>query len=551
VEAVNAADLLGVAAALAPDEVPDLDQVIEQVQAEADEAGIDGVGADDSIDVHVELRDVTVRNEGDSAAIVEFALDGTLDTSSIGGALGDLVPDELFEFSTDDLVGEYVGDSAITEVFVVTVNIDGEWYVSPMLTAGEYLVRSLNLLPGDYDEIGEVTAAGAATGEEAVAALFAGAAELDIDAVADVLSPGTARFATVFEDAIEDLLFEVPPDLLSGVEVDAREIADGRVRLDELSFLVTYYDEWDGYTTSVGAEVDDDCLTITDYSYGDRERACLSRVQPYYEPSDRGLVLSTEGAPGAVTVDLVGTVTSLALDVVTQVDWDHAIRSTDLAVYLDPQPIEAPSETAIAFDGSPSRVLEFEAAPGVAYDIGVGGEYDNWSVFLRDEEGSWQERWDDVWTFDVATPVRVLIASPSRCNDYYCARTGAGEVTLDVGVVDPSSVAAPAASTGGALGFGGSTSASVNLSAGSALLDGVASPSQWFSISVAPTVGQDLVLYVYDGNGVTLCAADGYYDGEAESCDAQADASGRFRVEVRGYAADDNTGDVAVSYVQR
>lgn len=445
VEAANSEDLLGVAAALAPDEIPDLDGLVEQLQLAADEAGVSGFDSGDGVNLELTLGDVDVLEEGDNAAIVEFTLEGTLDSTALDGPLGQLLPDVL-DFSTDDLLDDFE-DSAITDIFLVTVQVDGEWYVSPMLTAGEYAVRAMNLLPGDYDFIGEEPVVGAPTGEDALTALLAGVADLDVDDVAEVVGPGEARFLSVFEDAIDDLLFDVEPGLFTNLEVDARPEDDGRVRLGEASFTMSYYDDWDGYTKSWDIEVDDDCLTVYDYDYGDRERACVSRIQPFYEMSDGGLVFSTVGEEGQVRIDLMATVARLGVDILAEVDWADVIASTDLARYGSAEAVEVPAEGAVdvpvVFDGVASHVFEFAAEPGVEYSVDVSGEYGDWEMYSIDDDGEWDEEWGTLWSTDAPARARVVVTSNERCNDYYCEYDGTGEATLRVGLVEHQATAFP------------------------------------------------------------------------------------------------------------
>lgn len=456
VEAANAEDLLGVVATMAPDEVPDLDTVVEQLQAEADEAGISGLDSGEGVDVEVVLSDVSVSEQGENAAIVEFALDGSLDSSALAGPLGELLP-EVVEFSTAELL-DGVGDSSITEIFVVTVRLDGEWYISPMLTAGEYAVRAMNLLPGDYDLIGAETATvGAESGDAAVAVLLQGVADLDVDDVADVLASGEARVAMVFEDAIDDLLFELPMDLFTNLEVETSALDDGRVRLREASFTLSYYDEWDGYTRSVDIEVDDDCVTTYDYEYGGRERMCVSRIQPYYDPSDGGVVFATAEQDARTTVDLVGTVSSLALDALTQVEWEEVIDSTDLARYGEPEVVEVPADIEVDFDGEASTLYEFSAEPGLDYSFAVDGRYGDADVYIIGDDGAWDEEWDRIWSVDTVSRVRVLVTSESNCNDYYCMPSGDGVATVRLGILEHQTAEFPL-DTSGELGPGQSIS---------------------------------------------------------------------------------------------
>ena len=86
---------------------------------------------------------------------------------------------------------------------LITVEIDGSWYVSPFLSAGHAWVESAGLPSGDFDLVGEERP-GAASDPVAAVERYYDVQDLnDASQVAEVLGGGEGRFFHVFADALD------------------------------------------------------------------------------------------------------------------------------------------------------------------------------------------------------------------------------------------------------------------------------------------------------------------------------------------------------------
>ena len=617
VDAVNAEDALAIANAIAPDEVVGLADLSEGAIERLSESGVSGLSPGEGVNVQATLRDVRVQQRGDNAAMVEFSLDGDVDLEQLSGPLGEFFGPQ-YAFTTDDLRPQEEYDSGLDEILVVAVKLDGGWYVSPMLTVGEYIVRENELAPGDYDRIGEDDRGdGADTPIGAVEAFVDATGSLNTDSFAASLASAEARAVTVFERAIEDGLFELPPGVFTDITVEATDRGDGLVGVDTLRATITDPDgEW---VSVVG--LNDECIEIEETNYYDgdtyRDRACLSQVQRFYRPSDSQLVLTTVQEDGGYRVSLIRSLAALGTDVVDQVDIDAILHQGEVALYGDAATIEAPGTVEAIFDGDGALVYEFEAQPGEGYRVDVEGEYGDFEVYVLGDDG-----WEDVWSENVeveaAARTRILVESEDRCGDFYCVPTGQGTVTVRVNSIERQAFEFPSEISGelepgdaitleltvaesqyielevtgtdiyapdlrtidgdyvdwppplpagqylltvyndgsststyavtsrvvDPYGFDGETSVVRSLSA---LVSGYTRGGSTFTISATPLDDQDIVVFVYNGDGDLACQADSNGYGGQEYCTLTATSDGEFSVEVYPNSGS-SYGDVQIDY---
>jgi hypothetical protein len=190
------------------------------------------------------------------------------------------------EIDRDDLVFEdtdYSGDEerAIEiEPFVIVVERDGGWYVSPFLTGMAWMAELYDVPEGDYDALAADDAGAAATPEEAVVALADSIDELDPDQTFESLPSMEFAMLSVYSDSIERFIDE-RIDNSEGFTFDVdsedlvvSELPDGfrKVTIEQASGSFSTTDD-DGYEESYDWELDGLCLTW-DYEDGS-DGGCL------------------------------------------------------------------------------------------------------------------------------------------------------------------------------------------------------------------------------------------------------------------------------------
>lgn len=418
-EALSADDLLAAVDVVAPDEAAGVHGLLTAIKDRAAVEQVPGLTGGEGIDVDIEVGSPSVNEVGDHAAIVGVDIDARL-TSSTTGPLGLVLP-----AASEDSV----------QLEVVTVRIDGGWYVSPLLTLGHVLVERHDLPRGDYRaldddrELGD----GADDPDAAVDQLFESIAESDVDAAIDVLGTGEARFGRVFGDAIEELLDEVPEDRVAYQGSSLEDLGDGRrhVRGAELEITAD-----DGSVTDV--EVDDDCITVSspgDVDEGERERrVCLTRHLDLLAPLERdGVVLRTVDAAGGHRVAVLASAADHATELVATLPRDALFAVLD-AEHLDtatPLPIGGDD---VAFDLSDRlyQTFEFPVTAGMSYqvtrELEDGESWDE--VFLRNAEGVWQREYADVLRPEVDGIARVVVHAHGDCSVVCMPDGGTGSLRV-------------------------------------------------------------------------------------------------------------------------
>lgn len=316
IEGVAHKDGIAVYGAISPSEIDALSPLLSAQKGDADDENRKSlVKVLDAFDVDLAGLDVTVEPIGDGLAKVSV-IDGTLtvdgDAKEIVDALADVYEptmgglEGLTGGSTDDM-----WDQAATQVdqalpwsvdateltwdaeagpqqpFLVAVEEGGSWYVSPLMTLGEYINVGTD---GSRGTMPDVSSAGAADTAEAAGTQFvrATAALLGGDAgpMAEALPSAEARFVSVYVQAWLD---------------DAESLV-GDVTVDEATFVPTAIDD-EHARLAVGrialggenpATIEGVC--VTDESSGQKVCADDSALGKQLGFDELGLVAVREGA---------------------------------------------------------------------------------------------------------------------------------------------------------------------------------------------------------------------------------------------------------------
>lgn len=275
------ADQDGIAALrmINPGETEGFGDVYDALRKRIADAGM-GSGTDGAVleAVKIELTnlDVDVEQKGEHAARV-YINDGdikiTIDESKLPEELRDLygeidqeILDELSNIDISDVLDSEFGSN--DELFITTLKQDGRWYVSPIATAGEYILQDDDQRPltaRDFDRAAEENAPDPATSKDPEGALQVLAEAISSDSVEEIfaaLPSDQVAALRPFTDVLQDEYdASEGGDLrLSDLDTDFEEIDNdlGRLTINRATVETTFDD--DNSTVSI----DGVCLTYTD-----------------------------------------------------------------------------------------------------------------------------------------------------------------------------------------------------------------------------------------------------------------------------------------------
>ncbi|MEP4649897.1 MAG: hypothetical protein ABJ314_06930 [Ilumatobacter sp.] len=437
VAAINAQDPLAVVDLMAPDELDGVDQLVEDGSRYIEDLGLDtlldenqddGSAIDVAIDITADRIDVSM--EGDRAAIVSFQVSGDVETSG-NDAMNDAFGDEDISFDSRDLDDSFPTDSGDIEIIVI--ELDGQWYMSPMLTIGHYIVQAADLPPGEYDQIGGDRDPGAESPVDAVQALVDVINDPDADALAAALGGGEGRVALAFRDAIDDGFAEIDTgDISYELTVDAEDIGSGRVELQQVELQVTG-DPDDSATVTI----EGDCLRVRDNGETVTDECLLDLLDlPTATDLDTTLWLDTVDEDGGRRVRLVPTVTDVLGRFLTVIDDRQTLLFvTDSAQRDDATVVEPGSDIEIDFDGQLYAVNEFPIEEGEVYNVTASEDADI-AIFADGEFGSLQPQFGSEFEAEVDGVARVVTYSEidvdEDCGLLPCLPSGEGSTTLRI-----------------------------------------------------------------------------------------------------------------------
>jgi hypothetical protein len=456
IAAIDDEDVLAVAAAIAPDEAPQLEALVttlldvtERLSLTEDAADGSGLGVDVSADVRI----VGVEQLSEDAARVE--LDGSVGfgTSAVSDRIRRAVPDlvDRDRLDLDDLAIDDDGDT--TPPFVIVVRLEGGWFVSPMLTAAEAVRMQAGWEDGDWDRVRATGSAPQADDPQAAVELLTDAiADLDAGEIGDALQGGEARVMRVFQDAIDDELLSQARNEAT-VEIDDVAVADGYivedhrgVTLDAAILTVTQYT---GETNVF--DVDGRCFD----EEVDGEAAGRFCVLEYDDLRRRlgdpkGLPIRLADTDNGLRVDLAGTVVDIATKGLQTLTREELYQLVGLAWLDEPMPLAIGTAVGGAFDGRPYATYEFDMpASGFVSVLATTDGSDERLAYLRD--GVWSlERAGSTTLIgpEDAEKVRVYVPSRTVCDDLWwfsaCGfRDGTGEFRISATAATETTVAVP------------------------------------------------------------------------------------------------------------
>jgi len=361
--AAEAKDVVGIYGVLAPDEVQGMREALDALQEIAPEgqgtaAGAGGGTWQAALDgIEIRLDDVTVESSVIDEGLAMVSLTGgslTIDadadqvTEAFSPYLnvrsesgGYVFGEDAEQHFRDSLADEVPYRTTVSEMlvrtwegeeidpFLVTVEIDGAWYVSPLMTWGEYGVQVRGTERGWMPEPDAYAAFDSP--EAAAEGLIDGLADYwaygDPDDAGRVLSSAEHRFLTMYGSGV----FGVSDGgswQINQSDISVREV-DGDVALidvDRVEIEVLAPDDY-GYLV----EVSGGCVWATDSYYGDRNGGCLGDSAMVRELGLDGPPLVAVRRDGGWSISLLATLFNAAT-----VATENAQRLMDEGVLEDP-----------------------------------------------------------------------------------------------------------------------------------------------------------------------------------------------------------------------
>ena len=414
-DAMSGEDLLAAATFVAPSESPGLDQLLVTLRDAAKAQGISGLSAGDGLDVELDMTAERVTELADGIARVEVRMDMSL-TGSPAGPVGALLPADGVDVDDRDLADALDAD----ELTMIVVEESGRWYVSPMLTIGEYAAEALDLPGPRWDEAAEPADERTASSEEAAFEQLAEAVEeRDPQLAAGVLAPGEARFVRVFGRAIDELLGRWDGDV-SVDDLEVSEVSDGRWAVEHVEVVARGEDEFD----VSGIQVDDGCLLSLDEL--DSGTLCLDELDWLSEPlDDEQLIVRTSRDGDAARLGLAATVIDDLGQLATRVSRSTLLEALGLQLLDVPVTATVDEPLILPFAGEHYQVVEWIGAEDRSYLVepiegDVGFSLD---LYASTPDGGWE--WID-WTWSspsvldampAGTRFRAVVTVDSDCDD--------------------------------------------------------------------------------------------------------------------------------------
>lgn len=381
-------DLLGMLTVMAPDEVGPLSDVFDAALAKSGELELLEVTDNGLAELDVNVDGLALETTELHPEVVKVTISG----GSIGADFTSpdlglaLVSEDEVQFATsEEMEGEeelagLTEDTDIDETFVVTVQHDGEWYVSPLYTLAEYLRESEDLGDPDFAASrGEVQGA-----ESPVAAVQAAAAAiegLDIEAGAAVLPPGEFGIARDYLDLIldeidEDDLEEEREELELAVDnlelTEGEELGDGRRQVIIESFDFSYRDEYDDETVEgrfegLCVETDDNETCLAEGLADGRTDPILAELAP-----DAVYVVAVEG-DGGWYVSPMETLAAYLTDAIETLDERHlaAVGLVEPQAYIVGEPADGELVSPFA-----RAAFTFDVEEGTTYVATITSDTD-------------------------------------------------------------------------------------------------------------------------------------------------------------------------------
>jgi hypothetical protein len=390
--AASAEDAVTALSLLPPGEVGPLVELYQDVEAKATSTGV-AAAADPLAGFDLQLDGVQVQVEelGDEVAAVTITGGKVSWTVDPGQMQGPLRIDPSGEVRTGaegsaDLVQVAQEATDGAPLRIMTVERDGDWYVSPSYTLLEAWRTDQGLPAPDFSQELDLQDTGAGSAEEAVKQAAAAAAAYDVDGLLDLLSPDEAAALYHYRDAImtalnrdgalEELRSEGRLEVESIVAEAGEEAAD-LVPVTVRSASGGVYDDDGDYTSW---SFDRTCLSWNED--GDTDGGCLDEafadegVDPGAATGIDSLTVLTQEVDGRWYLNPLASLVSQARGAVAAMDVDAIATTLGVPQFggVDGDLEEGVTVTGAATGPGDYAVYEMDVPAGSVFSTCVEGE---------------------------------------------------------------------------------------------------------------------------------------------------------------------------------
>lgn len=419
VDAANHKDIAGALAALNPDEVDELGDVLATVEDQAQKSG--AAPKDDALSAFdVKIADVQLSDDELADDVVKVEIEdghGAFDyrANKVATRVRPLAPEsESATIDRDDLVVEgadHVDDTNLRDgkkidPFVMTVKRNGGWYVSPEYTAMQYWVEINDLPDPDFDSDLPDDLQGASSPKEALEGFAASLDSMDVDDWMQYVSENERRVLWAYKDAIEEVIERNGYEHAFSFGVDDTEVTEKSLSGGAKALTVTRASgtaRGSADDQEIDWRYDGRCLTTE--SDGDDAKTCADRRAefadvPYRPATALWQVMGSNGTVVAVKQDgswVISPLASLARTLKAQVS---SASTEELYAWIGvPQLAPATAKLTLGkrmtgtFNKGGYAVFDVTLSKGTNY------------VYQRDKAGNGNENCqfesddDDCWEF--------------------------------------------------------------------------------------------------------------------------------------------------------
>lgn len=236
--ALQQRDLAAAIGVVDPDEVGTLTDLYETVKDDVGSGSGGGSGGGEAggeKEADIAFSNLRLREEKLGPGVAKVTIEGGLARGVLG--VGTLPGGVLHsERGIDVDFGEASGPLGEGN-YVITREVDGNWYVSPVMTALQYLVDERGLAPPDFGALTRSagSASSTSTPEQLLSGLATALSERDVSRLLDLVAGEEAGPVRPYSAALQELLSEANGSLelqVSNSDFSEHDLGSGLVRLD-------------------------------------------------------------------------------------------------------------------------------------------------------------------------------------------------------------------------------------------------------------------------------------------------------------------------------
>jgi hypothetical protein len=289
--ALQKRDTAAAIALVDPEETGTLTELYETVQD--DLSGVKGAASGGG-KPGIELTGLRMHEERMGPEVVKVAIEGgQIHGSLAAGTLPGGIPHT--DKNVDYNFGDAYGPSG-EGMYVMTREVDGHWYVSPEMTALQYLVDKHELAAPDFGPGAPGSAKVTDTPEKLLTNLAEAVDARDVSQLLDLVSNEEAGAVRPYRAALQELLSDVGGSLeleVTDSDFTEHDLGGGLVRLDLTHAAADAYvsNEYSG--TQASLKLNGFCVNVIT-SEGDSSDSCDTQVHRLFGVSDFFVVARRE-----------------------------------------------------------------------------------------------------------------------------------------------------------------------------------------------------------------------------------------------------------------